>query len=1002
MHLSRETEMEPIQKKEKEKGTAYYLSVRRVILIDLLLSLAVGAILFLTDLSISMARQVSINIDHTENTIQALETLDENDVILNDIIRESYLQRTTFVLYEYESKRNNPTEMNQEYLMDSLLIPFQNLKAAIIDRNGNVVAQTRSFQKTGFLTKIDKESWEPFVEEPTYDSLTDSVFLTHCGRRIDNDSWIVFQYSFESLLKELNHEEDYEQLFVTKTTDHLSALLVDQNEEIVFAKDQSLIGKKIHEVFGNEQNQYLSESDRFDLGIHAGKGKLYFSSRTVYERTGRYIYSISDLSPVISSSATQALLVTVFFFCILILESTYVYYNRQYRSVGVTDSSYTPSAIRYKTLIIGFIGLLAVGGFVYYIDTLSSISTLITGADQEISLLQATIQEMHNEQDHYLNTSKNQFLETTQILAGYIFENPSCRNRTEISKISDSFNLERVVVFDMDGKEMYGSGTLTNLVLEDITASEENTENVIHFTDLQKGRPYLTGDVIKDPWGSGYVLPVGVLLTDEENNPYGILQAVFRADKQKQAIEHSDISYIISERVNNGINSFIVLNPENRTIVHCPEKDTIGTSLEDYDGYREEMLNPYYTGKVNLAYNSYYATNRKMDPYLVFVGQPYNNAFLGRTEITLTAVLFSVLCFCICLFVMRAKHGKKTTVYCARNDTIVVNPKLIDIYYNSDRDQNIFSISPRKKRTSASDFRQEWKEMLPEEKVSSIIHLLVAVAAFFMVLFYLKSENFRSVITYSMSISHGSGINVFSVTSVLVTIVCGTILVTVIVLVLNLLSQLMQPRGETFCRLMSSTIKLFSVLLILYICLLRLGFDIRALVASVGIMGLVIGMGAKDLITDILAGLFIIFEGDFQVGDIVEVNGFMGMVKEIGIRTTKIVSWTKNVKIINNRNLSSVLNMTNRNSYAITSFLVPNTVDINFLAETLNRELKEIRPQYPMILKDPVFLGIHALEKGTMLCRVQAEVAERYRGETEDLLNWKIKEILQRNNIPLA
>ena len=80
--------------------------------------------------------------------------------------------------------------------------------------------------------------------------------------------------------------------------------------------------------------------------------------------------------------------------------------------------------------------------------------------------------------------------------------------------------------------------------------------------------------------------------------------------------------------------------------------------------------------------------------------------------------------------------------------------------------------------------------------------------------------------------------------------------------------------------------------------------------ASLGLGSLIIGMGARELITDIIAGLFIIFEGDFRVGDVIDVGSYVGMVQEIGLRTTKIAGWNKNVKILNNRNLTNVVNMT--------------------------------------------------------------------------------------------
>lgn len=90
-----------------------------------------------------------------------------------------------------------------------------------------------------------------------------------------------------------------------------------------------------------------------------------------------------------------------------------------------------------------------------------------------------------------------------------------------------------------------------------------------------------------------------------------------------------------------------------------------------------------------------------------------------------------------------------------------------------------------------------------------------------------------------------------------------------------------------------------------------------AILAGIGILGLIVGLGAQPLIADVIAGLFIVFEKVFDVGDIIVVDGFRGTVKEIGIRTTQIVDVGGNVKIINNSDLKTIINMTNQLSLAI-------------------------------------------------------------------------------------
>ena len=95
-----------------------------------------------------------------------------------------------------------------------------------------------------------------------------------------------------------------------------------------------------------------------------------------------------------------------------------------------------------------------------------------------------------------------------------------------------------------------------------------------------------------------------------------------------------------------------------------------------------------------------------------------------------------------------------------------------------------------------------------------------------------------------------------------------------------------------------------------------LGVDTTAILAGIGILGLIVGLGAQPLIADIIAGLFIVFENVFEVGDIIVVDGFRGTVDDIGIRTTKIEDVGGNIKVINNADIKTLVNMTQALSVA--------------------------------------------------------------------------------------
>ena len=85
-------------------------------------------------------------------------------------------------------------------------------------------------------------------------------------------------------------------------------------------------------------------------------------------------------------------------------------------------------------------------------------------------------------------------------------------------------------------------------------------------------------------------------------------------------------------------------------------------------------------------------------------------------------------------------------------------------------------------------------------------------------------------------------------------------------------------RKKTIFSLLDGFVKYACAVAIIILVLKACGVDTTALVASVGVLTLVVGLGAQPLIADIIAGIFIIFEDEYHVGEIVTINDFRGTV----------------------------------------------------------------------------------------------------------------------------
>ena len=124
-------------------------------------------------------------------------------------------------------------------------------------------------------------------------------------------------------------------------------------------------------------------------------------------------------------------------------------------------------------------------------------------------------------------------------------------------------------------------------------------------------------------------------------------------------------------------------------------------------------------------------------------------------------------------------------------------------------------------------------------------------------------------------------------------------------------------RTKTVFDLLDGFVKYGCAIAIILTVLKACGVDTTALIASVGVLTLVVGLGAQPLIEDIIAGIFIIFENEYNVGEIISINDFRGTVIEIGIRSTKLLDAAGNIKIINNSTIGDVVNLSRENSLAV-------------------------------------------------------------------------------------
>ncbi len=180
-------------------------------------------------------------------------------------------------------------------------------------------------------------------------------------------------------------------------------------------------------------------------------------------------------------------------------------------------------------------------------------------------------------------------------------------------------------------------------------------------------------------------------------------------------------------------------------------------------------------------------------------------------------------------------------------------------------------------------------------------------------------------------------------------------------------------RALTIGKLFSSMTKYVIWFIISMIILIELQIDVTPFIASAGMIGLIIGFGAQEVVKDFISGFFIIFEESFNVGDMIQVDGFKGVVLELGLRTTRIKNWKDEVKIIRNGDIDSLINFSKEDSIAVIDFGVSYNTDLVKFPKLMDKFIKSIEGKYDNIIEKPQFLGVVELDNSSINMRVIAK-----------------------------
>ena len=211
-----------------------------------------------------------------------------------------------------------------------------------------------------------------------------------------------------------------------------------------------------------------------------------------------------------------------------------------------------------------------------------------------------------------------------------------------------------------------------------------------------------------------------------------------------------------------------------------------------------------------------------------------------------------------------------------------------------------------------------------------------------------------------------------------------------------------RKHAVTLAKMLLSVFRYFVVIVSVIIILGIWGVNVLPVLVGAGIVTIAISFGAQKLIADLIGGICIVFEDYYDVGDVVEINGFKGRVIEIGLKSTKLVNWKNEVRMISNGDITAITNFSKYPSVGVVEVQISYKEDVNKVIELLENSLSSLKGRYEQILEGPnVVAGILGLNENGISIRITVKTESEKHYEVERGIKQAVKELFEKEGIEI-
>ena len=929
-----------------------------------------------------------------------IPVLTENDYythVDSDRMEYSKLKALSLALQDTENiyqQKGFLDEFVQTAGFDGLIV--FNRDAAVVFSCGDV--SDISTDPEAIRTALEERPFEQFdrnftISEDDRDSYLSSrrlaeenneVFMWSAG----NYQWlIVAQREKSDTEKQLLDYFSWKNVLSGITIGRSGSVLAVSDEDgiILSCSDHDLEGRPVEEMKirleGSSSDATLStlmeafpEAGRIQ-SVSLG-GKKYYASRVKERHTLMLaLYPEDDIMDSIGSAASLIVHLLALFTGISVVYAFFHLRNtdeNQSRSHG----HYTwNSALAGRLRVIAVITCACLLAASVYLQALSAYAESFRYTAGKVDSVVDRLGKNDEKADLLEKWFENENLVKCRVLRCILDHTPADKlSRGYLASLSTGLGVRNIYIYDENG----------NLTLTDSPFIRNTLDPSDPFYALLTDRSELVGTPERDMDSGEFRQKVGLSLLNDDQECIGLIvidtdPAVY--DEIKGNLDYRSVCDQLSLKDETSV---IVLGSEDLIVRYLSEfrggRRSAGLDSYNYTGcpasdmgISADSLRDHYNGSMTVLDSRYFVSVRRYKDYFLLIMRPWmqissEHLWMMAAALINSAALAAVLILFSCLDRKPAEAGKTPGGAGANAGVKKIRDRLR--IRNQSVNESIGSLMKKKKPYFEQRWPEDsipWKDKTPSQKFSVVLKYILILTMMDIIL-HVRTSNDNTIWYYCFQGQWESGVNLYSITACLINALELFVIRLILHKFLYLIAKAVGPKGETICHLLDSCSVYILLIVGVFLCLSHFGVNAQELSLTGGVAGVIFGIGCQSIVSDIFAGILMVFEGVVHVGDFVTYSGQHGIVLSIGVRTTRLKWYNDETFIRNNEFRNYIIS----HQQASCELCLGADESVDRVEDILKKELPAVHDNLSKLagemIEGPIYDGARHIEKeGTVL-----------------------------------